>query len=170
MTRLECRYDTPRVQALNMPSSSVVHRAAAAAAAAAAEAETEAAAVARSAPAAGASASPQQRARAGGSAGSAGRAGRAGVWVEWLNKPKASEPQIATLTGGGGNLVWQAEYAPSGRLLAVAGSDCGVYVLDGESGEEKAVLVGHTKEVLQLVWNPQEDAPATGLDRLPLDR
>ena len=164
MTRLECRYDTPRVQALNMPSSSVVHRAAAAAAA---EAETEAAAVARSAPAAGASASPQQRARAGGSAGSAGRAG---VWVEWLNKPKASEPQIATLTGGGGNLVWQAEYAPSGRLLAVAGSDCGVYVLDGESGEEKAVLVGHTKEVLQLVWNPQEDAPATGWDRLPLDR
>jgi hypothetical protein len=32
-----------------------------------------------------------------------------------------------------------------------------VHVVDAESGEEVTQLVGHTKEILHMVWNPASD-------------
>ena len=83
--------------------------------------------------------------------------GRGSNWserVQWLNKPAVPESQTATLTGGRGNLVWKAEFSPSGAVLALGGSDKMVHIVDATSGEVVTQLVGHTKEIMQLAWNP----------------
>lgn len=74
-----------------------------------------------------------------------------------VSAPASREPRLATIAAFPVAIAWAA----GGRVLAIAGDDGTVELLDGETGTSRSRIAAHDGPVQSLAWHPRRDALLT---------
>ena len=72
-----------------------------------------------------------------------------------------SSPEGSKARLGKGHITGNIAYSPDGIRLAMAGS-IGTWIYDAHTGEELALLTGHTTEVYSVAFSPDAKILASG--------
>ena len=65
------------------------------------------------------------------------------IWLEWLNKPRGTDPCLVTLTGHQDSVIC-CRFSPDGRRIASISLDDTLRTWDAETGQQVAISPGHS--------------------------